>query len=75
MEMVRAVTPPRGALHVDANVGHTRSGQPVRIWSRRGYFSERVEVFLEIGHQHYALDHVDPNLIEALRASLTPVVA
>jgi hypothetical protein len=30
---------------------------------------------MEIGHQHYALDHVDPNLIEALRASLTPVVA
>lgn len=74
MEVVRATIPPRG-LHVDAYVGHTRCGQAVRIWSRRGYSSGRIEVFLEIGHQHYALDHVDPNLIEALRASLTPVVA
>jgi hypothetical protein len=61
-------------LHV-ASTSVTRSGEPVRIWSRRSYSSRRVAVFLEIGHQHYELDHVDPNLAEALRASLTPSAA
>jgi hypothetical protein len=34
-----------------------------------------LKVFLEIGHRHYELDHVDPNLVEALRASLAPPAA
>jgi hypothetical protein len=35
----------------------------------------KFEGFLEIGHRHYELDHVDPNLVEALRASLAPRAA
>jgi hypothetical protein len=63
--------PRGGSLRVEASLGYTRSGEPVRIWSSSG----RLRVFLEIGHQHYELDHVDPNLAEALRASLAPPAA
>jgi hypothetical protein len=67
--------PRRGSLRVDAYLGFTRSGEPVRIWSHLGYSSGNLKVFLEIGHRHYELDHVDPNLVEALRASLAPRAA
>ena len=65
-------TAKRVRLPADAFLGHTVAGEPVRLWTRRAYSSERIEVFLEIGHQHYQLDHIDPHLAQALRASLTP---
>jgi hypothetical protein len=60
-------------LHLDVNLGHTLEGEPVRIWTRRGYGTDRVEVFLEIGHHHHRLDHFDSALVPALRASLHPL--
>jgi hypothetical protein len=37
--------PRRGSLRVDAYLGFTRSGEPVRIWSHLGYSSGNLKVF------------------------------
>jgi hypothetical protein len=55
-------------------VGHTPDGQPVVIWERDHPWLGQHEVFLEIGSQLSLLDHVAPGLIEALRASLCPLL-
>jgi hypothetical protein len=53
------------------NCGHTPDGDPVVLWHEQ--WADGAEWFsIEIGCCSHRLDHIDPALARALRASLTP---
>ena len=51
-------------------LGHTPDGQPVKTWEPVNAWTGKKQSFLEVGHTLIELDHIDPALEDAVRASL-----
>lgn len=54
----------------DEILGHTPDGEPVCVRQADSLFEETVYTTIEIGHRIFRLDHLDEELIPALRRSL-----
>ena len=60
-------------MSTDVVLGHTRDGEQVCIRVMDSLFENTVYTVIEIGHETYRLDHLDPELPSALQRSLRPL--